>query len=346
MTMEKDLFDVAGPVHLTSIDWNCLHHRRSVIACLVQGAYVLELDRQYDRKDHDAIAPPWWESFGFELTGTLIDDVDSSIFGAIYKYKPPASKDSSVEDAPKFVIAFRGTVRRKESLTRDSLLDLNIIKNGLHKTSRYTIAMQAVRNVVSTARSSNIWLSGHSLGSAIAILVGKNMAKLGMLLETFLFNPPFVSAPIESIKDKTIKQGIRIAGSLITAGLSIALKDKLEESSPKDSFAILATWMPHLFVNPSDYICSEYIGYFEHRTFMNKLGYGNIEKLATQNSIGCLFVRAFGNDSDPLHLLPSANLTVNLSHSPDFTTAHAVHQWWLPDQHLQSKQHHYLEMHR
>lgn len=315
-----------------------MHHRRSVIACLVQGAYILELDRQYDRKGHEAMAPPWWESFGFELIRTLIDDVDSSIFGAIYKYKPPASKDSSVEDAPKFVIAFRGTVRRKESLSRDGLLDLNIIKNGLHETSRYTIAMQAVRNVVSTARSSNIWLTGHSLGSAIAILIGKNMAKLGMLLETFLFNPPFVSAPIESIKDKTIKKGIRIAGSLITAGLSIALKDKLEESSPKDSFAILATWMPHLFVNPSDYICSEYIGYFEHRTYMNKLGYGNIEKLATQNSIGCLFVSAFGKDSDPLHLLPSANLTVNLSHSPDFAAAHAIHQWWMPDQHLQSKQ--------
>ncbi|CAL9101817.1 Lipase (class 3) [Musa troglodytarum] len=342
MASEKDVFDISGPLHITSVNWKCSHHRRSVAACLVQGAYVSELDRQHNRKGQEAFAPPWWEFFRFELTSNLVDDADSSIFGAIYEFKPASSKDSSVQDAPNFVVAFRGTIPSKESLAQDGLLDINIIQNGLHRTSRFAIAMRAVQNIVSAAKSSNVWLAGHSLGAAIATLAGKNMAKMGTLIETFLFNPPFVSAPIERIKDTNVKQGIRIASSFLTAGLSFALKDHHQErSTPDDSFAMLSSWVPRLFVNPCDFICSEYIGYFEHRNFMEKLGVGGIERLATQNSIGGLFLRALGKDSDPLHLLPSANLTTNLSPSPDFKIAHGLHQWWRPDLHLQSKQYHY-----
>ncbi|WOL09327.1 GDSL esterase/lipase [Canna indica] len=342
MASEKDVFDISGPVYLSCVNWKCSHHRRSVAACLVQAVYISELDRQYNRKGNEAVASPWWEFFHFERTSTLVDDADSSIFGAIYKFKPlPSSQDSSVQDAPKFVIAFRGTLPSKDSLARDGSLDLQIIKNGLHQTSRFQIAMQAVRNLISAAKNSNIWLAGHSLGAAIATLAGKNTAKTGMLLETFLFNPPFVSAPIERIRDKNVRQGIRIASSFLTAGLSLALKDRHEKSTLEESFATLSLWMPRLFVNPGDYICSEYIGYFEHRKFMEKLGVGSIERLATQNSIGGLFLSALGKDSDPLHLLPSANLTINLSPCPDFMTAHSIHQWWRADLHLQSKQYHY-----
>ncbi|THU52527.1 hypothetical protein C4D60_Mb10t04910 [Musa balbisiana] len=181
MASEKDLFDISGPLHITSVNWKCSHHRRSVAACLVQGAYVSELDRQHNRKGQEAFAPPWWEFFQFELTSNLIDDADSSVFGAIYEFKPASSKDSSVQDAPKFVVAFRGTIPSKESLAQDGLLDINIIQNGLHRTPRFAIAMRAVQNIVSAAKSSNVWLAGHSLGAAIATLAGKNMAKMGIL---------------------------------------------------------------------------------------------------------------------------------------------------------------------
>ncbi|XP_019705168.1 GDSL esterase/lipase At4g10955 isoform X1 [Elaeis guineensis] len=318
---------------------NCQHHRRSVAASLVQGVYVLECERQQNHQGSEVLAPPWWEFFHFELIRKLVDDADSSFFGAIYEFKPPASNQDS--NAPKFVIAFRGTITKKESLTRDLTLDLHIIQNCLHRSSRFEIAMQAVRNVVSAAGSSNIWLAGHSLGSAMATLAGKNMAKMGILLETFLFNPPFFSAPIERIKYKNVKQGIRIASSLITAGLSVALTAHHGKPVSEDSFALLSSWIPNLFVNPGDHICSEYIGYFEHRRNMEEIGAGYIERLATQNSIGDLFLTAFGKESEPLHLLPSANLTVNLSPSPDFRNAHGLHQWWKPDQHLQSKQYIY-----
>ncbi|KAJ0764794.1 putative fungal lipase-like domain, alpha/Beta hydrolase [Helianthus annuus] len=47
--------------------------------------------------------------------------------------------------------------------------------------------MQAVRNLVgSQASKSNIWLMGHSLGSAMALLAGKRMAKTGIFLDSYL----------------------------------------------------------------------------------------------------------------------------------------------------------------
>jgi len=78
--------------------------------------------------------------------------------------------------------------------------------------------------------ASNIWLAGHSLGSAMAMLTRKTMAKTGIFMESFLFNPPYVSAPIEGIKDKKLKHGLRFAGSVVTAGLTIAMKAKQKKN--------------------------------------------------------------------------------------------------------------------
>lgn len=340
MASEKDLFKVSGPVHLTSVDWNCPYHQRSVLASLVQGAYVLERDRQQNREGPEARAPAWWENFHFELIRKLIDTDDFCVFGAIYELKhPDPIQNLPTGYAPKFVIAFRGTITKKESRSQDLKLDFEFLKNGLDRTPRFEVAMQAVQNLVSTFGNRNVWLAGHSLGSAIAMLAGKNMAKMGIKLATFLFNPPFVSAPVERIKDKKVKQGIRIASSFITAGLAVAVKGNRLRS--EGSFAMLSSWVPYLFVNPADPICSEYVGYFEHRRKMDEIGAGHIERLATQHSVKDLFLSAMGKESEPLHLLPSANLTVNFSPSPDFKWAHGIHQWWRPDLNLQCKEYIY-----
>uniref|UniRef100_A0A1D1XSA3 GDSL esterase/lipase At4g10955 n=1 Tax=Anthurium amnicola TaxID=1678845 RepID=A0A1D1XSA3_9ARAE len=336
----EDIFEISGPIHLTDVNWECVHHRRSIAASLVQGVYVLERDRQLNHQRLQPLAPPWWESFHFQLIRELVDDADFSIFGAIYEFKHPLSiHNPSMARAPKYVIAFRGTITKPDSFSRDLKLDLHFIQHGLHRTSRFEIALQAVRNLASAVGNCNFWLAGHSLGAAIATCAGRNMAKAGILLESFLFNPPFVSAPIERIKGKKVKQGLRIASSFVTAGLTMVMKDRREKS--EKMFAMLSSWVPCLFVNPSDHICSEYIGYFEHREQMEKIGAGSIERLATQNSIGDLLLSAFGLECDPLHLLPSADLTVNLSHSPDFKSAHGIHQWWRPDLHVQSKRYCY-----
>ncbi|KDP25286.1 hypothetical protein JCGZ_20442 [Jatropha curcas] len=344
MASEREDFSLSGPLHLTVVDWTDAHHRRSVAASLVQGVYILERDRQLKRQGPEALANPWWEFFHFRLLRKLVDDVDSSIFGAIYEFKPPIScSNHSLDKSPRYVIAFRGTVTKPDSFSRDLELDIHIIRNGLHETSRFEIGIQAIRNVVATVGESNVWLAGHSLGAAMAMLAGKTMAKTGVLIQAFLFNSPFLSAPIERIKDKRVKHGLRIAGSVITAGLAFAatVKKNNQNSRSVDPFSALSAWIPSIFVNPGDHICSEYIGYFEHRKKMDDIGIGAIERLATQNSIGGLIMGAIGKESEPLHLIPSAILTTNLTPSRDFKEAHGIHQWWRPDLDVQSKLYRY-----
>lgn len=340
---EREIFDLCGPVYLTAVDWDNVVHRRSVAASLVQGVYILERDKQEKRKGSQALAPPWWKHFQFELYRVLVDDVDSCIFGAIYKFAPSKSDFGGSKDtSQRFVIAFRGTLTKGDAFTQDLLLDGHIIRNGLHQTSRFETAIQAVRHVVATFGSSNIWLTGHSLGAAMAMLAGKTMAKSGVFLDAFLFNPPFLSAPIERIKDKKVKHGIRFATSVITAGLAFAAKAKNKNMNTQsgETFVALSAWTPCLYVNPSDPICAEYIGYFEHREKMDTMGAGVIEKVATQHSLGGLVLNFMGKECDePLHLIPSANLTVNLTPPADFKEAHGIHQWWKPDLLVESKKH-------
>ncbi|KAI3727735.1 hypothetical protein L6452_16355 [Arctium lappa] len=339
MASEKDIFELSGPLHLTTVDWTDVDHRRSVAACMVQGVYIMQRDRQENRQGSEALAPPWWNFFDFELHSQLIDDADSSIFGAIYQFKPKPLPNHtlSTHSTPSHIIAFRGTVTKGDAFSRDLQLDLHFVKNVLHQSSRFEIAMQAVRNLVASG-SPNIWLAGHSLGSAMAMLAGKNMVKNGVFLESHLFNPPFVSPPIENIKNRKVKHGLRIASSFVTAGLAVAMKVKNNHERRKNCFFDLAGWVPCLYVNPGDHICSEYIGYFGHRRKMEKIGAGEVERLATQHSIAGLFMDAIGKEShEPLHLLPSTNLTVNLKRARDLKEAHGIHQWWKYDQQLESR---------
>ncbi|KAL7254296.1 hypothetical protein ACSBR1_008655 [Camellia fascicularis] len=165
------------------------------------------------------------------------------------------------------------------------------------------------------------------------------MVKIGRFVEPYLFNPPFTSAPIEKIKNKKLKHSIRFTSSVVTAGIAVAVNGHHHSPQKDDSFSVLSGWIPNLFVNPSDPISSEYIGYFEHRLKMVKVGDGSLGRLATQNSIGSLLSGALGRDSEPAHLIPSAYLTINLSPSEDFKKAHGIHQWWTPNMQCQFKLH-------
>ncbi|XP_014754241.1 GDSL esterase/lipase At4g10955 isoform X2 [Brachypodium distachyon] len=334
MSSQKDLFEVSGPNYLTYVNWNCPHHRRSVMASLVQGVYVLERDRQWNRQGPDARAPAWWKFFHFELREALVDAADSSIFGAVYAFQPPyhLADPAATAGAPHYVVAFRGTITKKGSAYRDLELDLQLVRNGLEHTSRFRAAMQTIHNVVAWAGAGHgrVWLAGHSLGSAISTLGGKAMARAGVVLTTFLFNAPFLSAPVEKIPHKGMKQGIRIAKSFVTAGVATVLQKGT--GGGEDAFAALARWVPHVLVNPADPISAEYVGYFGHRKKMEDIGAGAVGRLATRNSVRDLLLgigKAGG--CEPLHLFPSAVLTVNRGPSPDFKTAHGIHQWWSPD---------------
>ncbi|KMT16022.1 hypothetical protein BVRB_3g051990 [Beta vulgaris subsp. vulgaris] len=345
---EREIFGICGPLHLTCVDWRIPDHRRSVAASLVQGIYILERDRQQKRAGHKALAPIWWDFFHFQCIQILVDQVDSSTFGAIFEYKRYNSDYFHLMGyqsvPPKYVIAFRGTLAKPDTRKRDYYLDIQLALNGLTRNSRYQTAFQAVESILVQCSPRNVWLAGHSLGAAIALQVGKDMAKKGCYIETYLFNPPYTSAPVEKLDNPYLKSGARIATSVVTAGLSLALKGTKNKyiTHQHDPFTILSSWIPYLFVNPQDPICCEYIGYFEHREKMEGWGVGAIERIATKNSVVGLLSGAVGRDGEALHLIPSAFVVKNMIvREQELKVAHGIHQWWEPHTYWQPKLYQY-----
>ncbi|GER46712.1 alpha/beta-Hydrolases superfamily protein [Striga asiatica] len=342
MGSEKETFSSTGPSFLTAIDWSNSNHRRSVAASLVQGVYVLESDRQQNRQGPRALAPPWWEFFGFRLAQVLIDDHDQSYFGAVFesnRHPGPPYPGHAGPRAPQCVVAFRGPIYRPDTRAEDLKLNLGCLANSLNGSSRFRVGFGPAREAASRFGLGNVWLAGHSVGSSVALLVGREMAKsFGAHLETYLFSPPFASAPIERIKSEKVKTGLRVANSVLTAGLALAAGSKAREEGP---FAALAPWVPYLFVNRSDVVCSEYVGYFEHREKMEAIGAGKIGRLATKHSLGSIVSAARGKESEAAHLIPSAYLSINCGPSSGFREAHGIHQWWRQDLELRYKLYQY-----
>ncbi|XP_057545542.1 GDSL esterase/lipase At4g10955-like [Amaranthus tricolor] len=324
---QDEMFDFCGPIHLTNVDWSISEHKRSVAASLVKGVYVTEIDRQKKRSGHNKLAPKWWEFFHYQPVKTLEDKFDSSIFGIIFQYKPPQTNYSAIKDvaqAPKYVIAFRGTLLKKKTAIRDCYLDAKIVLKGLDTSSRYEMAFHALEEILLTEDPKNIWLAGHSLGAAIALHTGKNMAKHGYCLETYLFNPPYASPSVEKIHNRHLRNGARLAVGIVKTGLSIALtrKNKRSENDGNDPFSTLRSWIPWLFVNPEDPICRDYSGYFEDRgKSMNNL----------KNSLLNMVVDALGRDGEA-HLIPSAVVIKNMKNTivkeNGLIAAHELCQWW------------------
>ncbi|VVB17381.1 unnamed protein product [Arabis nemorensis] len=160
------------------------------------------------------------------------------------------------------------------------------------------------------------------------------MAKFGCPLEAYIFNPPISSIPLEQLDESdNLKTAIRFARDVVKASIATDLGyDEVEEEDP---FVQLASWMPNLYVNQSDPICSEYIGYFMHRIRMSELGADMIERIASRYSLKGLLFGGGGSSSSysspqPLHYLPSASMVVNTAGMRDFTAAHGIHQWWDP----------------
>ncbi|KAD4585887.1 hypothetical protein E3N88_23488 [Mikania micrantha] len=205
-------------------------------------------------------------SWDWYLYRVLDDDNDSSYFGAIYELQ------DAHQYAPKYVIAFRGTIKRFQNLYQDMKLNFKFVYGHPEESPRFNKAYEAVLNTVDLAGAANVWLAGHSLGASIAMLAGRKLAKCELYLETYLFNPPFNSVPIENlIKNRTLKHVVRIWASLMKAGIAIIMK-RPSEDLEEDAFIMLSEWKPNMFVNPKDPICSEYIGYFQHRDNMNEIG--------------------------------------------------------------------------
>ncbi|TYJ24060.1 hypothetical protein E1A91_A08G235300v1 [Gossypium mustelinum] len=291
MSRGREPFSLVGPKNLTTIDRNDDSHRRSLSASLVKGVSERERDRQVElRGGSETLAPQWWEFFNFKLVNELVHEDDESIFGAILEYVFP----SATNPGPGYVIAFRGTLFKRETWKRD--LD------------RVRTAMKYVEDRVSKAGSSKVWLTGHSLGAAIAMLAGKN---------TTIFKD-----------NKNVIRGLQLTITVIKGGVVLALG----YSGDEDSFAAISGWNPCLFVNSRDFTCQGDIEHFKKRRKSDDVG---VWGLISHHSLRNIVIKELKimdvAISEPLQLLPSANLIENLSPPEESISPHKLRHWWKPD---------------
>ncbi|KAK9049854.1 hypothetical protein SSX86_031177, partial [Deinandra increscens subsp. villosa] len=161
-------------------------------ASLVQAVYTLEGNNQLEAGSsvEPKDASQWYKPFGYEVHYYLIDNRNSSCFGAIFH-----SADQT--NPKKYVVAFRGTISTLDTGFEDWKDNFKSAFDRLVESSRFIDAVEAVEKIVGMVGPENVCLAGHSLGASLAMAVGRSMAKSGYHLETHLFNPPFISLPLE-----------------------------------------------------------------------------------------------------------------------------------------------------
>ncbi|XP_027931416.1 GDSL esterase/lipase At4g10955-like [Vigna unguiculata] len=342
-------FHVSGPRNLTNLNWRDLissswkdaNYKRTVIACFIQAVYLVELDRQEKRSEENALAPKWWIPFKYKLTQTLIDERDGSIFGAILEWDRAAAMADLVlmrpSGAPKAVLALRGTLLKSPTMRRDIEDDLRFLAwESLKGSVRFKVALEVLKSVSDTYGSSNVCIAGHSLGAGFALQVGKALAKEGIYVETHLFNPPSVSVAmsLRNIGEKAELVWKRLRSMLPSSSsveegegignggeksVSVGLKSWIPRlSSFKNGGFGVGKWVPHLYVNNSDYICCSYT---DPECFSEEKNDGDKENVCPTNGHGQGQV--------------AAKLFVVTKEKQKFHEAHALEQWWSSDAQLQ-----------
>ncbi|EPS72215.1 hypothetical protein M569_02547, partial [Genlisea aurea] len=262
-------FQVSGPRNVPAINWKDLissswknsNYKRTVMACFIQAVYLLELDRQENRTQSTALAPHWWIPFKYRLVQSLVDQRDGSVFGAVFEWDRSAALSDFVllrpTGAPRAVLALRGTLLKTSTIRRDIEDDLRFLAwESLRGSSRFASTLEALRSITDRYGGSNVCFAGHSLGAGFALQVGKALAKEGIFVETHLFNPPSVSlaSSLRGVGEKAATMWHKVKAM-------IPLKNE-EDGTTSSSSSIIKMgskpWIPHLYVNSSDYICCNY----------------------------------------------------------------------------------------
>ncbi|KAM0869087.1 hypothetical protein ACQ4PT_040900 [Festuca glaucescens] len=360
MDGSTDRFEIYGPTQFMGagaamIDWGNEEHRRVIIASLVNGIYVLENDRAKSRAV--ALAPAWYQSFGFGLKKPLTEGYgfnNTSIFGAIYEYVHVPRHPS----APRYVVAFRGTMLRlsfdnMEVTKKDLGLDGKILfTKSVEFSSRSRLARQDADQLMKDQASPGpetcveVWLAGHSLGASLALDVGRYMmVSITLNLPTFLFNLPNVSfAPLLKLlqaKHGKAKRDLYYTTYFFKVGTVLLLAPLFGShwKRMRKLYEQLSPWVPNLYVNEKDVICQGYIDYFMLRQqfeerFRGIRSWSSEAKIVSfRNMLFYMIAKLSGTDKERLNVLPSATILKNKTQS--FLGAHGLKHWWKPNVELE-----------
>ncbi|GJN32518.1 hypothetical protein PR202_gb21032 [Eleusine coracana subsp. coracana] len=249
-------------------------HRRCITACLVKATYVLE------------------EEYQTEATMQILGPQPNNRYsrGEVFEYVPPDGA-SPHPSAPRYIVAFRGTV---------PLLHPNIFGDMWHLCSRFCEAHERIGELVNSIADAD------STCSAV-----------------------WLTANWFSVPEKA-KLAVYLGGSFVKYTLAkTILRSQMKHMVTL--FGKLSPWFPELYVHQRDWICSGFIDHFELQeqiqewfpkiiTSAAPLSYRHLKRLSAMFGSGIKRER--------LHLLPSARLWKNSS--PD-ENAHELKQWWKPD---------------
>ncbi|CAM0882015.1 unnamed protein product [Alopecurus aequalis] len=296
-----------------------------VIACFIQGAYLLELDRQEKRDERTGLAPQWWRPFKYRLLQPLVDERDGSIYGAVLEWDHQAALSDYIPfrptRAPAAVVALRGTLLRAPTFRRDVVDDLRFLAwDSLKGSVRFPGALAALRDVARRFGVGNVCVGGHSLGAGFALQVGKVLAKEGVIVECHVFNPPSVSLAmsLRSLGETAgemwgrARAWLPFVGSSDTSGAAGGNSES--EATASLAQARMGRWLPYLYINTNDYICCYY----------NSDMAGGRPTVAVDSRGG----NGAGKAGVATMLVVSKGPT-------KFLAAHGLEQWWADDVELQ-----------
>ncbi|GJN18140.1 hypothetical protein PR202_gb05268 [Eleusine coracana subsp. coracana] len=323
-------FHVCGPRNLPPPSWKDLlrsswkdpNYRRMVIACFIQGVYLLELDRQEKRDDRTSLAPQWWRPFRYRLAQSLVDARDGSVYGAVLEWdrRPAAAAlPFRPSGAPAAVVALRGTLLRAPTALRDVADDLRFLAwDSLKGSVRFAGALAALRDAARRhgGNGNGVCVAGHSLGAGFALQVGKALAKEGVLVECHVFNPPSVSlaTSLRGFAEMAGDVWGRVRAWLPYVGSSGQAQAQVQAQQAAADQAPTCKWMPHLYINTNDYICCYY----------------------TDSASGTATVTAGGGAAGDGNGKTELAKIVLVSKGPTkFLDAHGLNQWWADDVELQ-----------
>lgn len=307
------------------------NYKRMVMACFIQAVYLLELDRQDQKGEEDGLAPKWWKPFKYKVTQTLVDERDGSIYGAVLEWDRSSALSDFIlirpSGAPRAVLALRGTLLQKPTMKRDLQDDLRfLVWESLKGSVRYVGALAALKTAVEKFGSANVCVAGHSLGAGFALQVCKELAKQGVYVECHLFNPPSVSLAmgVRSMSEKASYLWKKVKASLplkeeATTVITSALESAKEEATDKKRLRTEKKWVPHLYVNNSDYICCYY----------------NAPSCSSTKADGVSDEQQQQRKASEIASDVVAKLFVTSKGPQKFLEAHGLQQWWSDGMELQ-----------
>lgn len=297
-------------------------HKRVIMASLVEGVYRIERERINGHGPRNWNGRPglkWWETFHYDMVEPIeANNAKRTVFGAVYKSRLDHNPGHHDLSAPKIVVAFRGTMITNKA---DFMANIHILFHRLRSHQRYAVGLKVLREQVLTQyHHSEVCLAGHSKGAALALLMGRELAEgegnqgPRRFLEAHLFNPPHPAIPRTEPSSKLAAISHE-AHKVFANALSRALQHNDTRQDENRKFLSIRDWLPHLYVNAQDIICSAYITHFQDDHLLPEKLRASFPELfsATPHSIRGILRSYFlkEDDSRPDHLIPSACLHIN-----------------------------------